>query len=70
MTPENEAHLRRIQTEFAADLNAKYRAGQEEHGGNLWEKRGMLTHAIEEAIDQVVYLYTLREQLRQRGIDV
>jgi hypothetical protein len=30
----------------------------------------MLAHAIEEAIDQVVYLYTLRDQLQERGIDV
>lgn len=70
MTEEHEAHLADIKAEFTADLDAKYRAGQEEHGGNIWEKRGMLTHAIEEAIDQVVYLYTLRRQLRERGIDL
>jgi hypothetical protein len=62
--------MRRILSEFNLDLEAKYRAGQEEHGGNMWEKKGMLTHAIEEAIDQVVYLYTLREQMRARGIDI
>jgi hypothetical protein len=66
----NEQHLARILAEFSLDLDAKYRAGQEEHGGNMWEKKGMLTHAIQEAIDQVVYLYTLREQMRARGIDI
>ena len=70
LTLEQEAHLQKIQSEFAADLAAKYRAGQQEHGGNIWEKRGMLEHAIEEAIDQVVYLYTLRDQLRAKGINV
>lgn len=68
--PEQEDHIDRILREFNAEARAKYEAGQQEHGGNLWEKRGMLTHAIEEAIDQVVYLYTLRRQLKERGIDV
>lgn len=70
MEQECEAHLANLKAEFCADLDAKYRAGQQEHGGHIWEKRGMLTHAIEEAIDQVVYLYTLRAQLKARGIDV
>ena len=62
MDADHEAHLRRILTQFNADARAKYEAGQAEHGGNLWERPGMLEHAIEEAIDQVIYLYTLREQ--------
>lgn len=64
MTPEHEAHLAHLKAEFTADLDAKYRAGQIEHGGNIWEKPGMLEHAIEEAIDLVVYLYTLRDQIK------
>jgi hypothetical protein len=63
MTAPHDAHVERILTQFNADLRAKYDAGQREHGGNLWEKPGMLEHAIEEAIDLVVYLYTLREQI-------
>lgn len=70
MTVEQATHIDEILREFSSEARAKYEAGQEEHGGNLWEKRGMLTHAIEEAIDQVVYLYTLRRQLRERGIEV
>jgi hypothetical protein len=66
----HEAHLGKLKADFIADLDAKYRAGQVEHGGNLWDKPGMLAHAIEEAIDQVVYLYTLRDQLERRGIKV
>jgi len=41
----------------------KYVTGQKEHGGNLWEKEGLLDMAIDEAIDQVIYLLTLKKQL-------
>lgn len=68
MDQAHEAHLRRILDAFGADARAKYAAGQREHGGNLWEKPGMLEHAIEEAIDLVVYLFTLREQI-ERGVE-
>lgn len=67
MDEQHEAHLRRILDDFNADTRAKYEAGQREHGGNLWEKGGMIEHALEEAIDLVVYLYTLREQ-RNKGM--
>lgn len=62
MEPDHEAHLARVKAAFVADLDTKYRAGQDEHGGRLWEKPGMLAHAIAEIIDLVVYLYTEREQ--------
>ena len=67
MDPAHEAHIGRILAQFSADAHAKYALGQQEHGGSLWEKPGMIEHAIEEAIDLVVYLYTLREQ-RERGL--
>ena len=67
MDAPHEAHVSRILNRFNADLRAKYEAGQAEHGGNIWEKPGMLEHAVEEVIDLVVYLYTLKEQ-RERGI--
>ena len=62
MDADHVAHVQRILARLNADLTAKYEVGQQEHGGNLWEKPGMLTRAIEEAIDLVVYLYTLQEQ--------
>ena len=62
MDADHHAHVNRILTQFTADLRAKYEDGQEEHGGRLWEKNGMLQNAIAEAIDLVVYLYTLAEQ--------
>lgn len=62
MTSDQCAHLNRILSQFTRDASEKYTAGQREHGGNLWEKPGMLDQAILEAIDQVIYLYTLKEQ--------
>jgi hypothetical protein len=62
MDAPHEAHLARIITHVTRDIDAKYRAGQIEHGGNLWEKPGMLEQAIAEALDLCVYLYTLQEQ--------
>lgn len=62
MTEEHEAHLARLKARICADVDAKYRQGQDHHGGELWLKPGMLLHAIEEVLDLAVYLYTLREQ--------
>lgn len=70
MTPEHEAHLAYLKAELTADIDAKYRAGQEEHGGNIWEKPGMLEHAIEEVLDLAVYLYTLKGQIKAKGVKV
>jgi len=66
MDAPHEAHLARILSQLTADVRAKYEAGQIEHGGNLWEKPGMLEQALEEVIDLAVYLYTLREQRDSR----
>lgn len=65
MTPEQEQHLEEILVKFADLTVKKYKKGQEEHGGNLWEKDTLflLDAAIDEAIDQVVYLLTLRRKL-------
>lgn len=65
MTPEQEAHARGIGDEVRAILIAKYARGAKEHGGNLWEVpiMDMLDMAVEEAIDQCVYLITLRQKM-------
>jgi hypothetical protein len=65
MDAQHEAHLKRITERLTADIAAKYRNGQAEHGGNLWQKPGMLDYAIEEVIDLAVYLYTLKEQCEE-----
>lgn len=63
MTIDQKNHLARIKYEFCKDLDVKYELGQKTHGGNLYEKPGMLDNAIEEVLDLAVYLYTLKEQL-------
>ena len=66
MTTEQDAHLARITARLTADLRAKYEAGQQEHGGNLWEKPGMLEQAYAEVLDLATYLLTLMEQRDSR----
>lgn len=41
----------------------KYTAGQKEHGGNMWEKSGMLQNAYQENVDQMFYLSTIGSQV-------
>jgi len=60
-----EAHLERIVRDVGVEVRAKYRAGQTEHGGRLWEKPGMLARLTQEHHDALVYGHTLREQLAQ-----
>lgn len=65
MEADHWAHLGRILEQFGREAGRKYVTGQREHGGRLWEKPQLLDQAILEAIDLVIYLYSLREQ--QRG---
>lgn len=62
MTIEQEDHLRNLKYDFLHAVDAKYRAGQLEHGGDLWKKPGVLEMAMEEVIDMYVYLHVLRQQ--------
>ena len=43
--PEHEAHLERLKAWVCTQEDRKYRRGQAEHGGNLWEAPGLLTRA-------------------------
>lgn len=70
MTPEQTAHCESIAKTFQLLMAAKYKAGVEEHGGNLWEKTGLIDMAIDEAIDQVVYLVTLKQQIEAGTLGV
>lgn len=65
MTPDE--HAIAVAQEAAALILHKYKRGQREHGGELWRKKGLLNMAIDEAVDQVIYLLTLRDQLA--GVD-
>ena len=60
-----EDHLARIKADLLRRVDAKYRLGQSEHGGVLPEigVSALLDCAIEEALDQAVYLLSMRELL-------
>jgi hypothetical protein len=70
MNQAQESHLARVKTEFLALVDAKYRAGAAEHGGELLALPDLtvLDLAIEEAVDQVVYLLSLKENLTRRVV--
>lgn len=68
MKNENIAHRDGIIAEFAKLCTQKYNKGQAEHGGKLWTKKGLIDMAIDEAIDQVVYLLTLKAQIEESGV--
>lgn len=61
-------HLLSLTEEISKRVRKKYIKGQREHGGQLWLKKGLIDMAIEEAIDQVVYLLTLKQQLEGKEL--
>lgn len=65
MTPDQENHLRNIKSDFINLVDIKYRKGQKEHGGDLFAKTPLelIDYAIDEVLDQVVYLLTLKEKI-------
>jgi hypothetical protein len=65
MKKPQQAHLNRIRKQFDGLVTRKYKKGQREHGGDMWLKKGMLDEAINEVVDLVVYLLTLKEQNEQ-----
>lgn len=65
MTIAQEQHLQRVKDRFDLDVDTKYRAGAREHGGTLLDASALwlIEEAMKEAVDQYVYLMTLREKL-------
>ena len=63
MTRDQEKHLQGIKNRFDDEVDTKYRAGQVEHGGDLFRKPGMMRNLRAEVLDLVVYGDTLTEQL-------
>ena len=64
MQPSQEAHLKRVSERLSHRIDAKYRAGQAEHGGYLWRKK-MLPNIMDEVLDLAVYVATLEEQIEE-----
>jgi len=65
VTYSQEDHLAGIKVAFDRALDAKYRAGVKEHGGNLWERtpRELVLYAMDECLDQWAYLSTLLDKM-------
>ena len=65
-TREQREHAIRLADELGRRVIEKYKKGQEEHGGDLWDKFTVLEfidNALDETVDLAIYLLTLREQL-------
>ena len=62
MSPEHEKHLAGILSDLVKDVDAKYRKGQDQHGGALW-RRPVWKDAWDEILDLCTYHHTLRMQL-------
>lgn len=67
MDQEQERHLAGIIEIFTLEAGKKYRKGQAEHQGNLWDVPPiqLLDMAIEETLDQYIYLVSMRDQLHK-----
>lgn len=65
MTDEQQEHLLRVLAESKRLISRKYRKGVAEHGGFLMDSstEELLDNAIDEAVDQLVYLLSLKEKL-------
>lgn len=65
ITKAHRDHAAEIATYFTKREIPKYTAGVKEHGGNIWELTALelVDNALEEAVDQFVYLYTLKQKL-------
>lgn len=65
MTDQQREHRAFVAQQVSVRLHKKYEAGAKEHGGLLSDMpaKDLLDNAIDEAIDQAVYLVTLKEKL-------
>lgn len=68
LTKAQRDHINHLSLEFTARMSEKYRKGAKEHGGDIFDLNEfvLLDEAIAEAIDQFVYLMTLRSKLTKR----
>jgi hypothetical protein len=68
VTPQQEVHLEGLKWDVFKAIDKKYRRGAKEHGGILSDmsEDDLLDNAIDEAIDQVAYLFTLKAKRQKR----
>ena len=67
MTNEQEQHLQEVVKTAGELIEAKYRAGQEAHGGNLFDLSAseLADESIMEIVDLLVYILTLKAKLKE-----
>lgn len=68
MTKKQKEHIDKVMEDTVNLMYSKYKKGVREHGGNLWDKKELIDMAISEAIDQVVYLLTLKQQIKNNNL--
>jgi hypothetical protein len=61
MTDAQEQDLKEIKFTFTNAVDKKYRTGQKEHGGNLWD-RDPVPEMEAEIVDLFTYYKTLRDR--------
>lgn len=59
------SHLRLVKQRLSEHLVEKYKAGQREHGDQMWERPSLVTAGdlLDEVVDLAVYGYTLLDHL-------
>lgn len=69
LSEAQKQHMLSLTEEIHGLFIRKYMKGAEEHNSNLWElsNEKLLNEAINEAIDQLAYLLTLKQNLRGRN---
>ncbi len=68
MTKEHNEHLIGILDRFNDQAIKKYTKGNEQHGGKLWLKKDLIDKSIEEVIDLLFYLFTLKDQINNNTL--
>jgi hypothetical protein len=66
LNDRQQEHMQRLRIEIINRVYIKYVAGAHEHGDNLEDKPTsfLIDAAIDEAVDQLIYLLTLKEKMQ------
>ena len=70
MNKANEKFLSDLKDLIAEIVDTKYRLGYKKHAdkeGDIWDNPLLLDNAIDEAIDLVIYLLTLKYQNEKKN---
>lgn len=63
MTPAQQQSMQHALVSFVEQAEKKYRDGQAEHGGNLWERDNLLKDVNQEIIDQMFYTKAIEQKV-------